>query len=251
MKVYGMSRDLKLFSKYGLRVLEEAGLDYMKGLAYVEIYLGQVFSSEAGKAGPYQIFDTKIDICRQLFGEKAVKIRINSYLGRELGHMVQKFYLPKGSSHWQEIERMLGFKLDYNVYYSRISGKRFCLAEETVANLFDHAINGCNKITLTRLVAEEQAEEETQAEKPQFKPVTVFINPHLWRKWFYRLWNQNYEWGCFCLNEDKALANGFLYSFPASVKVINNIPFVPAKELLEAHGFKIVLDNQGKVEYWK
>ena len=255
MQVYGSSENLSSFARYGLNILEDARMDYMTALSQVEIFLGEVFSAQASDKGIYQIFDTGIDKCRALYGEKAVKLRINAFLGHELGHMVQKIYLPAASPKWEEMERMLGVKFDFKEYHSRVDGKNYYPAQELAADLFDCALKGCQEIVVTQVIRtgncySKELQEEVLIPR-QFKKTRVKINPHLWRKWFYGLWGQQYEWGYFIINEKMAMANDHIYFFDLSPKIINKRSHVPARDLLEAHGFKVSFSNNGRVEYWR
>ena len=255
MQVYGSSENLSSFTRYGLKILEEAKMDYNKALPGVEIYLGEVFSHKAADRGELQIFDTGIDRCRALSGEKAVKTRIHTYFGYELGVLVQKIYLPAASPKWQEMERMLGYKLDFNEYYSRLDKKRYYPARELAAHLFDCAIKGRQEITFNQIVAAETcpltAREEEVLIPRQLKKVRAKINPHLWRKWFYSLWGQGYEWGYFVINEKLAMAGEHIYYFETPPQLINKRCFVPVRDFLEAHDFMMSYGKNGRIEYWR
>ena len=255
MQVYGSSQNLVSFREYGLKLLEEARMDYMKALPHVEIYLGAVFRSEAEVALVHQIFDTEIDTCRELCGEEGVKNRIKSYFFQELGHIIRQFYLPKESPRWEDLKKMLGYEPDFNEYYSRLTLQKYFPAGEMIAQLFDRAINGQRRITIKEVCSASlwyhpQLGREVKV-PGQIKHLRTNINPHLWRKWFYSLWGQEYEWGCFKVDEKTALADGLLYSFAVPPQVINRMNYVPVRELLEANGFKLSFDNDGRVEYWR
>lgn len=255
MQVYGSSENLSSFTRYGLQVLEEAGMDYHKALPGVEIYLGEVFTERIAGEDVYQIYDTGIDMCRMLLGEKGVKTRINSFLGYELGVIIQKTYLPKDSPKWREIERMLGQRLDFNEYFSRLDEKKYCPAEETAASLFDGAIKGHKEFTFRKIVSSgsyysQELEEEVLIPR-QVKNIRLKSNPHLWRKWFFNLWGQPYEWGYFIINEKMAMANEHIYYFDMPPQIINKRSFLPVRYFLEAHGFKVSYGKNGRVEYWR
>ncbi|PKM89361.1 MAG: hypothetical protein CVU87_05530 [Firmicutes bacterium HGW-Firmicutes-12] len=253
MQIYGSSQNIETFTKYGLKMLEDARMDYMKGLKQVEIFLGEVFRCEVDKGSVYQIFDTEIDKYRRLFGEEIIKVRIKSYLGRELGRIVQKIYLPKDSLLWLEMEKILGYKFDYTIYHSRINGNQYCPAEENAADIFDHAVNGSKRITLTQIREDLTCSKEVILSKNdnRLKRTKIAFDPHRWREWFYGLWGQKYEWGSFHIDDTKAIANGLLYFFETTPRVIDKVTFVPAKDFLEGHGFAISSNQKGKLEYWR
>jgi hypothetical protein len=150
------------------------------------------------------------------------------------------------------MERILGYKFDYNIYHSRINGNQYCPAEENAADIFDHAVNGSTKITLTQ-IREKLASSDKVISKNEnrLKRTKIMFDPHRWREWFYGLWGQKYEWGIINVEDTKAIANGLLYFFETTPRVINEVTFVPAKELLEAHGFSILNNQKGKFEYWR
>jgi|GEM_PF-6376936 len=255
MQIYGSSENLSSFTRYGLSILEDARIDYLNALSRVEIFLGEIFSAQALHAGTYQIFDTGIDRCRSQYGERAVKERINSYFGHELGHMVQKIYLPGSSPKWEEMEKMLGHKIDFNEYYSRLDKKVYYPAQELAADLFDCALKGCGEITVKQIIKTgtcciKEIQEEVLIPR-EFKKIRVKINPHLWRKWFYSLWEQPYEWGYFIINEKMAMANEHMYYFDSPPQTFGKKSYAPARDLLEAHGFKVSFFNNGRVEYWR
>lgn len=251
MQIYGTSQNVEAFNKYGLRILVDAKMDYMKALKPVEVFLGEVFRSKVKDAGAYQLFDTEIDKYRRLHGESIIKTRIRSYIGRELGRMIQKIYLPRGSERWREMERILGYRLDYNDYHSRITGNQYCPAEENAADIFDHAVNGAQKITLIQINEYSSlAEVSSDQQDPQLKRKRISFDPHCWRQWFYGLWGQKYEWGFFNEDDNKGIANGLLHFFEKPPQVIDKVTFVPVRDLLEAHGFSINY-KKGRFEYWR
>lgn len=255
MQVYGSSDNLSSFNRYGLKILEAAGMDYNKALSGAEIYLGEIFSDRVVERDAMQIFDPGIDRCRAHFGEKAVKARLNAYLGYELGRLVQKLYLPATSLKWREMEGMLGHKLDFTEYYSRLDQKKYCPAWELAANLFDCAIKGRQELAFNRIVAAGACRNSGLGEEVlvprDLKKVRIRINPHLWRKWFYSLWGQGYEWGYFVIGEKLAMADEHIYFFETPPQIINKRSFVPARDFLEAHGFKLSYGKDGRIEYWR
>lgn len=251
MQIYGSSQNIESFTKYGLKILIDARLDYMTALSETEVYLGEVFRTASEQDSPYKIFDTEIDKYRQLFGEELVKVRIKSYLGRELGRIIQKIYLPRDSARWQEMEHLLEYRLDYNTYHSRINGKSFCPAEENAADLFDHAISGSRQITLLQISDDHIAAEQNSDDEGQLKRTRIVFDPHRWRAWFYSLWGQTYEWGGSNVEKSTAIANGLLYFFETPPQVNDKAVFVNVKDLLEAHGFVVTQTEKGKYEYWR
>lgn len=255
MQLYGTSQNISSFKNCGLKMLEEAKMNYHIALPQVEIYLGAVFREEAKHSEPYQFFDTEIDDYRELYGEKAVRARIFLNYGHELGHMVQRLYFPTGSPRWKEIEHMLGHTLDYNEYYCSTGRKKYCPAEEMAADLFDHALKGYREITLTQVSQFEYRffpELNKEVMVPtHYNRIKVSLNPHSWRKWFYALWGQDYEWGHFRIGEKEAVANGTTYVFEIPPQVIKRRSVVPPRALLEAHGFKVKFHDDGTVEYWR
>ncbi|MDX9872914.1 MAG: hypothetical protein RBT41_10920 [Clostridia bacterium] len=252
MQIYGSSQNIESFTKYGLKILIDARMDYMTALSQTEVYLGEVFRTQTDQDHPCKIFDTEIDKYRQLFGDELVKVRIKSYLGRELGRIIQKIYLPRDSERWQELEHILEYKLDYNTYHSRINGKSFCPAEENAADIFDHAINGSRQITLLQISSDMISSEQTLPEEEgQLKRTRIAFDPHRWRTWFYSLWGQKYEWGSFNVEKSTAIADGLLYFFETPPQVNDKIVFVAVKDMLEAHGFVVNQTEKGKYEYWR
>ncbi len=255
MQIFGSSQNMALFRKNILNVLEEAGMDCPKALPFLEIYLGAVFSAEAASAKDNQIFEMDMESYYELYGGKAVAASLNLYFWQKLGRIVQKNYLPPGSDRWEELEALLGHPLDFNEYYCGAEANLHIPAEELVIKLFRHAIFGDKEIVLVQM-AEVRKQYVEMLKREVFVPGSVHkkeyqFNPHIWRKWFYGLWGQAYEWGCFQLNHKTAEANGKYYHFSLPPQLIDKTSFVPVKEFLEAHDFRIRYSEEGKVEYWK
>lgn len=256
MKIYGSSHNLTLFKKYGLSLLEEAKVDYIKALPDVEIYLGKVFTAEYAQKREKQIFDLEIDNCLYYQGEEAVGEHIRSYLIPTLGYVIQRKYFPICQAPWYELERLINQELDYKTYYCRKEKKRLCPAVEVSADLFQAAIYG-HKEFIYKWVKEAEEEYVQELKEKVLNPITfaqkkVSINYHAVRRWFYNLWGQNYEWGSFTIGGRTAEADGYLYSFTVLPKMIEQRSMVSVGELLEAHGYKIKLNHKlKKVEYWR
>lgn len=183
MKVYGSPQNLEFFNRHFLKILENARMDYMKALPQVELFLGEEFCCfKAENSGEYRLFYTEIDSCR-----------IKSQLLRALGRTIQKIYLSNETSRWQEIESVIGYKLDHNVYHSRFIGRKYCPAEEIVADIFEHAINNCRQIVFTQIGQTIYSNEKLSQEEGPVKRIRIDFEPDYWRRWFYDLWDQKYE----------------------------------------------------------
>lgn len=253
MKVYGSSQNLSSFYQYCLRLLEEAGMDYKKALPHVEIYLGEVFRRQGRFATPYQIFDTEIDSCRVKKGEIAVKKHFDQYFLHRIGTMIRGYYFPPGTAKWRQLERMLHSQLDYHEYYCTKQKQKFCPAEEAAAALFEQAVRSCREVTIKRVTGTEslkRGKEEIRVAN-RTETYTLSINPHLWRKWFYQLWGQNYHWGSFIVGSKRVEIEGHIHFFGCEPCRINDNIFVSARDFLEAHGYKSLFLDDGTVEYWK
>jgi hypothetical protein len=226
VKVFGSSQNLASFSEHVFKVLEKANMDYERALDFVEVYLGKVFKIKKSPAYVYQIYDPGIDTCRSLFGEAAVKARLNSMVYK-LSCLMQKYYLPRGSTGWDEMERMLGDKFDFNEYYSRSARDKYCPAEEAAALLFESAIRGTGEFTMPYVMKFTYRYIKELGEAAmvpiRVKRQKVGINYHLWRKWIYSLWGQAYEWGCYTIDEKTAVANGKHYLYQAPPRYINRL----------------------------
>lgn len=180
MKIHGLSQNLELFNRHFLKVLDNAGMDYMKALPQVEIFLGEEFYFQANNLSEYQLYYKEID-----------SSWFNSQLLRALGRMIQKIYLSN-EIWWEEIESGIGYKLDHNVYHSRFIGRKYCPAEDIIADIFEHAINNCRQITFTQIGQTIYSHEKLSQEEGPVKRIRIDFEPHYWRSWFYALWDQNY-----------------------------------------------------------
>ena len=255
MRIYGSSQNVALFTKNILSVLEEAGMDYMKALPFLEIYLGTVFSDEASTAKDNQIFEMEMESYYELYGEKAVAAGLNLYFWQKLGRIVQKTYLPCGSARWGEMEMLLGRKLDFNEYYFGAGSEIYIPAVNLAIQLFRHTVAGEQEIVILQINGSKKEFIELLGREVLVPGLVhkkaLKLNPHAWRKWYYSLWGQVYEWGCFQINQKTAEANGKYYHFSLPPQRINKINVVPARELLEAHDYRVNISNDGKVEYWR
>lgn len=266
MQVYGSSPDQVLFKRYGLKVLEKANMDYERALPRLEIYLGAVFCQEGAGSSQGEkcradipctdkIYDTEIDSYRELYGAKAVAARLDLYFCHEIGHMIQKNYLPLGSPYWGQLEGNLGFPLDFNLYYCKAHKRIYCMAYEVAATLFEYAIKGYTKIHVDQVRdAKKEYIEETKTEAlivKERRSYEIKIKPHVWRKWFYHLWGQSYEWGSFRPSKKYAEANGIYYALDIPPRIVHQQSFAVPKTLLEAHGFTVQYYEDGTVEYWR
>jgi hypothetical protein len=231
MKVFGSAPNLTSWENYGLSILEEAGMDYRKALAGAEIYLGEIFGDAACGPRPWQIFDLEIDECRRRGGEKAVSRHIYELFFARLGHYIQYRFLPPDSSKWRELEDWLRRELYVAMYNSPHVNQLPVSVRGLAAVLFEYAVKG---------------QEEIVVEGQKIK-----LNPHIWRKWFYGLWGQVYEWGCFRLDEKMAEANEKVYFFPCPPRRSGQEIVINPRPILEAHGFRVSISQQGKVEYWR
>ncbi len=113
-------------------------------------------------------------------------------------------------------------------------------APELVGQLLRHAVANDKEIVLTRL---------SKKGKPASEVVS--FNPHVWRSWFYSLWGQTYEWGCIKVNCKTAEANGRYYQFSSAPQRSAETIIIPAQEILEAHNFCVVANDDGWSEYWR
>jgi len=194
VRVFGSSQNLASFAEHVTSVLEKAGLDYERGLGFVEIYLGHVFAARTSPANAYRLYDPGIDACRLLFGEAAVKARLDRMIG-DICRLMPKYYLSGHTERWRQLEENLGFKLDFNEYYSRAGRDIYCPAEETAALLFESAIRGTGEFAapaVTRFACRYAKE----VGKPVRFPLVVNrrlvrINCYRWRKWIYGLWGRS------------------------------------------------------------
>lgn len=250
MKIFGSSINIGSFKNHWLQLLDEAGLDYNKAFFDVEIYLGKIFEKEANdskdelfesnnlKVCSYQIFITEIDNYRQWYGEKAVKALLRLYLGYELGAIIQKKYLPVDSIRWKEIEENIGIKFNFNDYCSK-STTNLCSSRDIIAELFDSAIKGHDVVYIPRNYTCTSRIEQ------------IKINPHVWREWFYSLWDQGYDWGCIELGKKEAEANGYIYQFDIPPRKTRNGDIVLLGSFLKAHGFRYRYIKDDVMEYWR
>lgn len=246
MKLFGSAVNLTSIEKYGVKILEEAKMDYNNALSEAEVYLGEVFKGAAGKPQAWQIFDLEIDECRRTAGEKAVENHICKVFFTQLGYLIQDKYLPPDSPRWREIEGILGLKLDFAVYHSPENERSYVPAKVFAAKLFEYAIKGCDKIVI-------KWGNESGYKGKIFcaPPRKIKINPHFWRKWFYSLWGQNYEWGSFHVGEKMAEANEKVYYFDYPPQNVENRCVLNPGPVLEAHGFRVKVFENGRVEYWR
>ena len=255
MQIYGSSQNVALFKKNILSVLEEAGMDYMKALPFLEVYLGAVFAEEARAAKNNEIFEMEMESYYELYGEKAVAAGLNLYFWRKLGWVIREYYLPGGSERWADMETLLGRKLDFKEYYCGDGRRIHIPAHELVEHLFRHAIAGEKEMVIVQMAGVKKQFVELLGREvlmPGLVHNKVYkFNPHAWRKWFYGLWGQSYEWGCFQINQKTAEANGRYYHFNLPPQRINKVNVVSACELLEAHDYRVNISNDGKVEYWR
>lgn len=230
MRVYGSTPNRVSFFRYWLRLFEEAGLEYDKAFPDVEVYLGEVFRNSKSNVkmneGYYRIYLTEIDRYRQLYGEKAVKSLLQLNFGYEMAKVIRKKYLPQDSYRWQELEQMLGMRIDFP-------------ADELLADLFDSAIKGYELIFVPAYIDSIN------------KVDRIRIKPHLCRQWFYSLWKQKYEWGMIKLGEKEAEANGQLYYFNVPPQNINKYNMVQIESFLAAQGYYYRIKEKGILEYWR
>lgn len=217
MKIFGAGYNLSLFENHVLVILEEARLDYEKALPEVEVFLGEVFRQDALQAKPGEIFLPDADVYRREHGAKAGTMLAKVFLDL-LARIVRELYLPESSPRWLELEKLLGKALDYNWYHLPGEDSAYCPAVGAAEGLFVAALLG-----------------QTHQE------LNTRLNYHSWRHWFYSLWGQQYEWGCINNNERTAEANGILYQYT----------MIQPRQLLEAHGFKVVVHPGKTVEYWR
>lgn len=179
MRIHGSPQNLEFFNRHFLKILENAEMDYMKALPQVEVFLGEEFCFKAENLSEYQLFYMEIE-----------SSRFKSQLLRALGRMIQKIYLSNETSWWEEIESAIGYKLDYNVYHSRFIGRKYCPAEDIIADIFEHAINNCRQITFTQIGQTIYSHEKLSQEEGPVKRIRIDFEPDYWRRWFYALWDQ-------------------------------------------------------------
>lgn len=198
MQIFGSSPNQVAFIKYGLKLLEDAELDYKRALPNLEVYLGSEFKGKVF-AGKNKIVDYYIDEYRESYGQKAVEARFYLYFSREIGRIIKENYLPPDSPKWGELEKLLGLQLDFNRYYkySDESDKQiFCPAEECAISLFEHVLKEYKAFCLLNVV--EKAEKKIKGTEQQIliakriENLYIGINSRMWRKWFYSLWGQDY-----------------------------------------------------------
>lgn len=200
MQIFGTSLNQVAFIKYGLKLLEDAEVDYKRAFPNLEIYLGSVFQAKV-VPGKNKIIDYHIDEYRELYGQKAVEARFYLYFSREISRIIRENYLPSNSPRWGELGKLLGLELDFNRYYkySDESEKNiFCPAEECVTGLFEYALKEYKAICLLNVVEKEERKVDGSERQiliaKQIENLYVGIDPHMWRKWFYRLWGQDYSY---------------------------------------------------------
>jgi len=228
LKVFGAAPDLALFEKYALAVLEEARFDYERALPFLEVYLGDVFRAEAPLAEAGQIFLPDFDGSDRSSAAAAGSSLANAFFPK-LGKALLDYYLPLGSPLWEDFRHRLEQTLDQQPYLSadRLSGP----ACETALDVFLAALTGSKYLPV--------------------EGVELKFDCHSWRCWFYKLWDQPYEWGRLMLKERLAEANGRLYYFTKPPFEVAGSVAVEPDSLLEAHGFKVVLRQDGSLEYWR
>jgi len=158
-----------------------------------------------------------------------------------LGKMVREVYLPDNSIHWVEIEKQLGIALDFNRYRLIEEEEPYCPAVEIAASLFTAALQGKSYFEVSRVVQEAEPAGS----------VKININYHSWRRWFYSLWDQSYEWGRITIKKSTAEANGKLYQHIQLPRWNGEDAIIQSRQLLEAHDFKVVIHPGQFVEYWR
>lgn len=178
MKIYGSPYNLTYFNRHFLKLLHNAGMDYQKALPQAEVFLGGEYSLHAEKAGEYQLFYLDLNSCRNTAG----------FL-RKIGRLIQKKYLPHDTNRWQEIENMLGYRLDRSIYSSQYLDKTFCPAEEIVADIFEHTIEKRRQIMFTLAGEKIYPHYKLSLKEGPIRRINLRFDHDCWRKWFYKLWD--------------------------------------------------------------
>jgi len=198
MQVFGDLSNKDFFKKYGLKLLEEADVDYEKAFSDLKICLGSLFSW-GFYSGKNIIVDGKMDKFHNAYGEEAAKEKFYNFFGHELGRIIRENYLPFESSKWQELQKMLGIKPDFTMYYdqfNKINQQIFCPAEIWVTELFNQILKGDSEVSLICVVKSELEYVERLNNKVlvavEIENVKKNIAMNTWRKWFYSLWGQEY-----------------------------------------------------------
>lgn len=246
VQVYGSASNLASLERYGLKILEDARMDYKKAFSDLEIFLGEVFHEAAKEPKPWQIFDLYIDECRRTAGEKAVGNHLEKGFIPKLGYYIQYKYLPPESPRWLEMEGNIGIKVSFTDSYCPEREQFYNPAKELSAKLFEYAIKGYKEMFVKL--------DNQRSYKPKIlrvPPKRIRFNPHFWRRWFYSLWGQPYEWGSFRWGEKKAEANERVYFFDNAPKNLNNSFMFNPRPILEAHGFTVKVLDDGMVEYYR
>lgn len=246
MQVYGSASNLASLERYGLKILEDARMDYMEALSDLEVFLGDVFREAAKDPKPWQIFDLYIDECRRTAGEKAVENHLDQIFFSKLGYFIQYKYLPPDSPRWRQIESNIDIKVNYTDSYCPERGQYYNPAKELAAKLFEYAIKGYKEMII-------KLDNENSYKPKLFRAHTkkIRINPHFWRKWFYGLWGQSYEWGSFRWGETRAEANETIYCLDNPPRLFEDTYLLNPQPILEAHGFMVKVSKDGEVEYFR
>lgn len=266
MKIFGSSINLSSFEKYCLSILKDGSMEYERALPGMEVFLGEVFRRNNIRLGEgdgkflgcwvasNQLYLPEMDNCRELYGENGLAKRLNLYFPHILGHIIQAKYFPLTSPLWRDLERLVGYKFDYNDYYCPIRKGRYCPALEIAANLFEHALRGSNSITLDKIRSVKSVfGEDGTLGLPTIKECkthSITINAHKLRYWFYQLWGQRYQWGSLAVGSRKAETNGFLYFLDGAALRKKGQIMVPLQGFLEAHGYKVKI-SEDNFQYWK
>lgn len=234
MKIYGASYNLSLFEKHVVPIMEEARFFFDKALPFVEIYLGEIFREDALNAKRGEIFVVDIDEYIRK-NKKNAGVELAQDFFRELGRVIRDYYLPAGCKQWVEFEKILQRTLDHDLQQLPGRGKYTSQAFEVAADLFIAALLGKTVFELKQGAETEQ----------------IAMDFHRWRRWFYNLWGQTYEWGSFTIDERTAEANGILYEYVMPPSIIGETALIQPCQLLEAHGFIVVQHSGNRIEYWR
>lgn len=238
MQVFGTGCNQVLFENHVLSILEKARFDHVKAVPFVEVFLGDVFRKDAQQAKPGEIYLPDADEYRQKYGSKAGQILAEAFLAL-LAKIIREHYLPDKSHKWILMEKQLRVTLDFRSYCLTGEALPLCPAWNAAEELFKAAVSGRSSLELIRV--KEAAIERTDLD----------IDYHSWRQWFYGLWGQNYEWGRFAINRKIAEANGILYKQTLPPYWEGETLVIGPRQLLEGHGFKVVLHPDQTVEYWR